>query len=46
MNRTINIYEDHEGVVVQIQGCDVRVQYKFESMLEALEALPNLDELQ
>ena len=41
----ININVNIDGVTIQITDHDVRVEYEFSDLDEALEALPNLDEL-
>jgi len=41
----INIDVHNMGVTVQIKDDGVRVEYEFADLEEALEALPNLDEL-
>jgi len=41
----INIDVNIDGVTIQITDYGVRVEYEFTTLDEALEALPNLDEL-
>jgi len=43
MNINIDVHET--GVTIQIKGNGARVEYEFADLTEALEALPNLDEL-
>ena len=41
----ININVNIDGVTIQITDYGVRVEYEFSDLGEALEALPNLEEL-
>jgi len=41
----INIDVNIDGVTIQITDYGVRVEYEFSNLEEALEALPNLEEL-
>jgi len=46
MIRTIVIIEDEQGTEILISGPDCRVRYEFDSLDDALDALPNLEETQ
>jgi len=45
VSMNININDHGNGVTIQITGDNIRVEYEFADLGEALEALPNLDEL-
>ena len=45
--RKVSIYEDSDGAYIEISGTvNGNVRYEFDCFEEALEALPNLEELE
>ena len=44
--KVISIIEDDDGVIIDIRTPSDRTNYEFENLNQALDALPNLDELQ
>ncbi len=44
--KVISIIEDDDGVIIDIRTPGHRATYEFENLNQALDALPNLDELQ